>query len=219
MSIEVRVSTSISPYGLVSQQDVYIGPHTSKWPMSNRPLLMFLSFGNGCRCCLPNWHAPHTPLISFFLNVGSLMTTPFDCIPLSFWRLIWLILLCHSSMSVSVLRPFENMADFTSFDSRISIWPSLWPCVMSRPSFSMMQPPWLNRTCIPCSTIWLTETNSSLWWEHAIRFLCKFVHLLSRTGHFRHVDCGEWYHHRSRHSRVDPALEGLGTIHEEMSYG
>ena len=78
------------------------------------------------------------------------MTTPFDCIPLSFWRLIWRILLCHSSMSVSVLRHFANMADFT-FVSRINIRPSLWLWEMSRPSFSMKQPPWLNRTCIPCS--------------------------------------------------------------------
>ena len=43
------------------------------------------------------------PSISFSLKVGSPMTTPFDCIPLSFWRLIWPILLCHSSISVSAL--------------------------------------------------------------------------------------------------------------------
>ena len=88
---------------------------------------MFLSFGNGCQSCLPNWQASHTHVISFSVKVGSLMTTPFDCIPLSFWRLMWQILLCHSSMSASTLWPFENMPDFTSFDLRINIRPSLRP--------------------------------------------------------------------------------------------
>ena len=44
------------------------------------------------RYCLPNWYAPHTPFISFSLNVGSGMATTFDCIPLSVWRLIWPII-------------------------------------------------------------------------------------------------------------------------------
>ena len=149
-------------------------------------------------CFLPNWHAPHTLLISYSLNVRSLMTTPCDCIPLSFWRLMWPILLCHSSMLVSTFRPFANMANFTSFDLRINIRPR----VMSRPSFSMNQPPWLNHNCMPCSTIWPTiaclaqqfgrpRPNSSLWWVHAIRFLCKLVHLLYGTGYCRHVEWGE----------------------------
>ena len=69
------------------------------------------------------------------------------------------ILLCHNSISVSALRPFANVVDFTSFDSRIKIWPSLRPREMSQLSFSMRQPSWLNRTYIPYSTIWPTKTK------------------------------------------------------------
>ena len=79
-------------------------PHF-EWITSRRPLLTFHSFGNGCRC-LPNWQASHTPSISFSLNVGSPMATPFDRIALSLLRLMWPIRLCHNSMSDSAFRAF-----------------------------------------------------------------------------------------------------------------
>ena len=96
-------------------------------PSGHIPLLTFLSFGNKCWCCLPNWHAPHTPLTSFSLSVGSSMTTPFDCIPLSFWRLIWRILLCHSSISVSALSPFCKHGRFylVRLDDKHLVFPSI----------------------------------------------------------------------------------------------
>ena len=89
---------------------------------------------------LPNWHAAHTPSIPFSLKVGSVMTIPFDCIPLSLWRLMWLILLCHNSVSMWTLRSFVNMTDFISFKSRMNIRPSLCPLAMSRPPFLMNEP-------------------------------------------------------------------------------
>ena len=75
--------------------------------------------------------------ISFSLNIPSLMTNPFDCMPLSLLRFIWPILLCHSFMSTSALWAFSTMVDFTSFNSRINIRPYLRPQVMSRPFFSI----------------------------------------------------------------------------------
>ena len=54
---------------------------------------------------------------------------------------------------------FGIVADFTSFESTINIWPYLRPLATSRPSFSMKQPSWLNQTCMSCSTIWPTETK------------------------------------------------------------
>ena len=103
---------------------------------------------------LAEWHASHTSSISFSLNVGNPITTSFDCIALSFLRLMWPIRLCYNFTSESTFVLFANMADFISCESRMNIRPS-----MSRPSFSMKQPPWSNRTCIPCSTIWPTETK------------------------------------------------------------
>ena len=61
--------------------------HTLEWITSRRPMLMFCSFANGCQCCSLNWQASHTPSLSFSSKVGSPMTTPFNYIPLSFWRL------------------------------------------------------------------------------------------------------------------------------------
>ena len=87
------------------------------------------------------------------------MTTPFDCIALSLLRLMWPILLCHNFMTESAFVLFANMADFISCKSRINIRPSLRLRAMIRPSFPMKHPPWSNRTCIPCSTIWPTETK------------------------------------------------------------
>ena len=72
--------------------------------------------------------------------------------PLSFWRFMWLILR-QSSMSASALWPLANIADFISWDSSLNIRPSLRTRAMGRPSFSIKQPPWLNQTCMPCSTI------------------------------------------------------------------
>ena len=109
---------------------------------------MCLSLKNGCQCCLPNWQASHISLISFSFKVGSPLTTHFDCIALSLLRLMWAIRLCYNSMSVSSLVPFATMANFISCKSRMNIQPSLRPRAMSRPSFSMKQPPWSNRTCI-----------------------------------------------------------------------
>ena len=117
------------------------------------------TFGNGCRYCLRKWQASHIPSISSSLKVGGPMMTPFYCIPLSFWRLIWSIPLCHSFILVATLWSFANMANFTLFDLRINILPSLRPRAMLLPSFSMKQPPWLNQTCMPCSTIWPIETK------------------------------------------------------------
>ena len=59
------------------------------------------AFGNRSWCCFLNWHASHMLVISFSVNVGSPITTPFDCMFWSFWRLMWSILLCHSFKSVS----------------------------------------------------------------------------------------------------------------------
>ena len=67
---------------------LWVGPHASECITSRISLLTFLSFGNSCWCCLPNWQASHMPGISFSIKVRSSMTIPFDCIPLSFWRLI-----------------------------------------------------------------------------------------------------------------------------------
>ena len=120
---------------------------------------MELSFGNESRCCLPSWHASHTRSPRFDSKAGSPFTTPFDCIPRSRWRFTWPIRLCHNSIFVSVLRPLAYMADFTSFESRMNKRPSLRPLAMSRPSFSMKQPSLLKQTCMPCSTIWPTETK------------------------------------------------------------
>ena len=58
-------------------------------------------------------------------KVGSPITTPFSYIPLSFWRLMWSILLCHNSMSTSVLWPVAIIVDFISWESRMDILPSL----------------------------------------------------------------------------------------------
>ena len=44
---------------------------------SKRHFLKFLPFGNGCRCCLSNSHASHTPSIPFSLKVRSPMRTRF----------------------------------------------------------------------------------------------------------------------------------------------
>ena len=119
-----------------------------------------LSFWNGCLCCLPNWHASHTPSMSFSLNVRSPMMTPFDCIALSLLRLMSPIHLCHKSMLELAFMLFANMADFISCKSRMNIQPCLHPRVMIRPSFLMKQhQSWSNQTCIPCSTIWPTETK------------------------------------------------------------
>ena len=138
---------------------VWVGPHTSEWNTSSRSLLTFPCFRNGCWCCLLNCQASHTPSISFCLKVRSLMKTLIDCISLCLWRLMWPIRVCHNSMSVSALVPFENMVDFILCESTMNIRPSLHPQAMIRPSFLMKQPPWSNRTCMPCSTIWPTETK------------------------------------------------------------
>mgnify|MGYP006872761979 CR=1 FL=1 len=76
-----------------------------------RGLCLHFFFGNGCRCCLLNEQATDTPSISFSLNVRSPITIPFDCMPLSLLRLIWLVLLSHSIMSVLALVSFANMVD------------------------------------------------------------------------------------------------------------
>ena len=76
--------------------------------------------------CLPSWHASHMPMLSLSIKFGSLVTTPFDCMFWSFSRLIWLIVLCRNFKSVSTLRPFANMANFTLFDLRMKIRPSRW---------------------------------------------------------------------------------------------
>ena len=60
-------------------------------------------------------------------------------------------------MSESAFVLFANMADFVLCESRMNIRPSLRPRAMSRPSFSMKQLPWSNRTCMPCLTIWPTK--------------------------------------------------------------
>ena len=122
-------------------------------------MLAEVSFGNGSRCCFPSWHASHTRSTRFDLKAGSPITTPFDCIARSRWRFMWSILLCHNSMLVSVLRALAYMADFTSFESRMNKRPSLRPLAMIWPSSSMKQPSSLKRTCMPGSTIWLSETK------------------------------------------------------------
>ena len=78
----------------------------------------------------------YTNALSFF-KFGSPMTTPFDCMFWSYWRLMGPILLCHSFKSVDI----ANMADLTLFDSRMNIRPSLRLRAMIRPFFSMKQPP------------------------------------------------------------------------------
>ena len=128
------------PREVVDEGDVVSTSSKCGWswsPHLGGLCLRFARLEMGVDVVFPNWQASHTPSISFSLKFGSPMMTPLDCIPLSFWRLIWPILLCHSSISVSALRLFANMADFTSFDSRINIRPSLRPWVMSQPSFSM----------------------------------------------------------------------------------
>ena len=160
-----------------------------------------------------------TCLISFSLNVGILITTPFDCITLTFWRLIWPFLLCHNSMLVLVLRPFANMDDFTSFDSRINIRPSLQPRAMSQTSLSMKQPPWLNRTCIPWSTIWPTKTKFFVMVGTCNTFLMQVCSPTFSNGTLLICGMGELYHPRFRHNQVNLALEGLKIILDETSYG
>ena len=169
-------------------------------------MLAELSFGNGSRCCLPSWHASHTRSTRFDSKAGSLITTPFDFIPRSRWRFTWPILLCHNSMFVSVLRPLVCMADFTSFESRMNMRPSLRLFAMSRPSFSMKQPSLLKRICMPCSTIWPTETNFFVMVGTCKTFCMQVVRLLSRMGH---CQCAEWdaaCHLRSQCGRVDPTF-------------
>ena len=51
------------------------------------------------------WKASRTPTISFSLKAETPMTTPFDYIPLSFWRSMWPIHLCHNSMLASLSDP------------------------------------------------------------------------------------------------------------------
>ena len=45
---------------------------------------------------------------------------------------MWPIVLCQSFRSVWTLKPLANMADFTSFDSRMNIRPSRRPWAMSQ---------------------------------------------------------------------------------------
>ena len=120
---------------------------------------MELSFGNGGRCCFPSWHALHTRSTRFDSKGGSPITTSFNCIVRSRWKFMWPIHLCHNSKFVSVLRPSAYLGGFTSFESRMNNRPSLHPLAMIWPSFSMKQPSPLKRTCMPCSTIWPTETK------------------------------------------------------------
>ena len=63
------------------------------------------------------------------------------------------------SFSTWLLRPLAYMADSTSFESRMNMRPSLRPLAMGQPFFSMKQPSLLKQTCMPCSTIWPTETK------------------------------------------------------------
>ena len=126
---------------------------------SSRPLLTFRSFGNGCLCCFPSRHASHTRSTHFESKAGCPITTPFDSIARSRSRFMWPIRLCHNSMLVSVSRLLAYISNFTSFASRLNNRLSLRPLAMSQPSFSMKQPSSLKRTCMPCSTIWPTETK------------------------------------------------------------
>ena len=57
------------------------------------------------------------------------------------------------------LETFGIHGQYTSSKSRMNLWPSPHPLVMSRPFFSIKQPPLLNRTCMPFSMIWPTETK------------------------------------------------------------
>ena len=110
------------------------------------------------------WSSPSGMGVDVVCRVDMLhtldpMTTPFDCIARSRWRLMRSILLCHNSMFVSILRSLAYMDDFISFESRMNMRPSLPPLAMSRPYFSIKQPSLLKRTCMPCSTIWPNETK------------------------------------------------------------
>ena len=67
--------------------------------------------------------------------------------------------LCHKSISDSTFCPFANNAVPPSVESRMNILPSLRPCAITRPSSSMKHPRCVNRTCIPWSTIYPTDTR------------------------------------------------------------
>ena len=52
------------------------------------------------------------------------------------------------------------IADFSSFELRINIWPSLRPLAMSQPSFCIKHPSLLKHNYMPClNTSWPTETK------------------------------------------------------------
>ena len=70
-------------------------------------------YGNGSRCCFPNWQAlnnwPFRPP-----NFGKLKTICFDDISSSFEKLMWPINMCHMSMFASTFSPLANVAVSTS---------------------------------------------------------------------------------------------------------
>ena len=146
---------------------------------------MFLSFENSCRCCLPNWQASHTPIISFSIKVTSPMPTYFDCIILSFWRLMWPIRLCDNSMSASALWPLVITADFILWESRINIRPSLQPRAIIRLHFLWRIPHhWTELACLVLLSSHPRPNLSFSTSEHGRYSWCRFDSLLRRTGRF-----------------------------------
>ena len=132
--------------------------------MSSTFLLTFLSCGNACFVCLPNWHASQIFCIPSTLNFGSPVTSSLVCIDLNLCTLACPTLLCQMSMSATTPAPCANIAAFISgmFTSNVNIRPHLLPFVINLHlslKSSTKTPSWLNRTCKPCSTIWPTETR------------------------------------------------------------
>ena len=91
---------------------------------------------------------------------------------------------------------------------------------MSQPSFSMKPPSLLKRTCMPCSTIWPTETKLFVIVGTCKSFLMQVcspsfpngTSPMCRMGHRR---CAEWDAEcrlRSLCSQVDPACVSRETI-------